>query len=105
MSYEPDLAWYAHRMSANGWRVVYASSDAIQFEKPDTLPAWVGVLLALFLVGGCIAWLLFAPLATIAFGLAGVGIALILIDRLTRRPELRFVTGLDARTARQQEPT
>jgi hypothetical protein len=89
------LQWIITTRTAEGWQIVSQSDSGVQFKKPKQ---WSVAGLLLFVATpaflGCIwPW---------AFGLALIGLVLVLADYLMRKEELAFISPAQAREEARQ---
>lgn len=90
------LDWYTQEYARQGWQVVSQTDAAVQLKKPKQWST-IGVVLFVFLpaIGGLFWW----PL----FGVALIGLVLVLADYLIKHDELVYLTAPEARKRAEQE--
>jgi hypothetical protein len=89
------LQWIIATRTAEGWQIVSQSDSGVQFKKPKQ---WSVVGLLLFVATPAFAGCLWYP----AFGIALIGLILVLADYLMRKEELAFISPAQAREEARQ---
>jgi hypothetical protein len=89
---DQEIAGY----TAQGWQVISRTASGVQFRKPKEWgKAGVALFVLLPAIGGC----LWYPL----FGIAVIGLVIVLADYLLKQEQLTFVTADQVRAALAQE--
>lgn len=80
--------------TAAGWKVVSQSETAFQVAEQKVINSVVAVFLVILpLILGSFAFLVYAPLGQLLFGLAFVCLIIILLDFFGSRPKLVYMTA------------